>query len=163
GPIVDLVDGEVAADAVDRVRVFLTRKLRDSRDVRLLLSPVEELSPVFVSGLATVAARMPVVLFFGTFEQTGAFLGGWLRELVTGRYGALPLAVLLVVAGRLPLDANRWSELLGLVAPVPLAVFTEAETRQLLAAQGVSDERTVEVILALSGGLPLLVDMLAKN
>jgi tetratricopeptide (TPR) repeat protein len=163
GPVVDLVDGELAAEAVDRVRVFLTRTLRDSRDVRLLLSPAEELSPVFVSGLATVAARVPVVLFFDTFEQTGAFLDGWLRDLLAGRYGELPLAVLLVVAGRLPLDANRWSEFLGLVEPVPLAVFTEAEARQLLAVKGVTDERTVEVILALSGGLPLLVDMLAKN
>lgn len=55
GPIVDLVDADLAADAVDRVRVFLASKLRDSRDVRLLLSPVEELSPVFVSGLTKAA------------------------------------------------------------------------------------------------------------
>lgn len=163
GPVVDLVDGEQAADAADRVRVFLAGKLRDSRDVRLLLSPVEELSPAFVTGLRKTAARGPVVLFFDTFEQTGAFLDGWLRDLLAGRYGDLPVEVLLVVAGRLPLDPNRWSEYLGLVAPVPLVVFTEVETRQLLAAQGVTDERTVEVILALSGGLPLLVDTLAKN
>ena len=162
-PVVDLVGGDLVADAVDQARVFLTRKLRDSRDVRLLLSPTEELSPVFVSGLVKQAARGPVALFFDTFEQTSAFLDGWLLDLLAGRYGDLPTSLVLVVAGRLPLDSNRWSDYLSLVAPVPLAPFTEAETRQLLTAEGVTEERTVQVIMGLSGGLPLLVDMLAKN
>ncbi len=162
-PVVDLVDGDTAADAVDRVREFLVGKVRDSREVRLLLSPTRELSPDFVAALSRVAARRPVCLFFDTFEQTGAFLSDWLRDLLLGEYGALSTNVTFVVAGRLPLDPNGWSELLGLVAPVPLNPFTDAEARQLLAAQGVTDPRAVETILALSGGLPLLIDMLAKS
>lgn len=162
-PVVDLVDGDTAADAVDRVREFLVGKVRDSREVRLLLSPTRELSPGFVAALSRIAARRPVCLFFDTFEQTGAFLSDWLRDLLLGEYGALSTNVTIVVAGRLPLDPNGWSELLGLVAPVPLNPFTDAEARQLLAAQGVTDPRAVETILALSGGLPLLIDMLAKS
>jgi hypothetical protein len=51
----------------------------------------------------------------------------------------------------------------AVLADVPLAPFTEAEARQLLAGKGVTDERVVEVILNLSGRLPLLVAMLAEN
>ena len=47
-------------------------------DVRLMLSPVEELSPVFVAGLGKAASRGPAALFFDTYEQTSAcwVLGG---------------------------------------------------------------------------------------
>ncbi|MGH3709972.1 MAG: tetratricopeptide repeat protein, partial [Pseudonocardiaceae bacterium] len=163
GPVVDLVDSETAAQAVDQMRIFLTRKLRNSQDVRLLLFPVDELTPVFVTEIRKLATERPVVLFFDTFEQTGDFLEEWLLELITGRYGPLPSTTTLVVAGRLPLDSNRWSEYLGLVAPVPLAPFTETESRQFLMSVGVTDEHTIETIISVTGGLPLLVDMLARK
>jgi hypothetical protein len=63
GPVVDLVDSEAAAQAVDQMRVFLARKLRDSQDVRLLLFPVDELTPAFVNGVTKLAIERPVVLF----------------------------------------------------------------------------------------------------
>jgi tetratricopeptide (TPR) repeat protein len=162
-PVVELIDGETAADAVDRVRQFLIGKVRDSKEVRLLLSPTRELAPLFVSALRKVAGGQPVVLFLDTFEQTSAFLEDWLIDVLLGEYGELPTTVAMVVAGRLPLDPNRWSEVLGLVGPVPLAPFTRAETLQFLTAQGVTDPRTAEAIMTLSGGLPLLTDMLAKS
>jgi tetratricopeptide (TPR) repeat protein len=162
-PVIELVDGETAADAIDRVRQFLVGKVRDSKEVRLLLSPTQELSPLFVTALTKIANQQPVVLFFDTFEQTDAFLEDWLLDVLFGEYGELPTTITMVIAGRLPLDPNRWSELLGLVAPVPLSPFTEAETRQFLTAHGVTDRHTAETIIALSGGLPLLTDMLAKS
>ncbi|KAJ1567157.1 hypothetical protein HK405_006947, partial [Cladochytrium tenue] len=59
-PIVDLLDPQSAAEAADQVRVYLSGKFTDSRDVRLLLDPVRELSPVFVQCLRKAAARQPV-------------------------------------------------------------------------------------------------------
>lgn len=162
-PVVELVDGDTAADAVDRVRQFLTAKVRDSREVHLMLYPTEELGPLFAQSLARIAGARPVVLFFDTFEQSGIVLEDWLADLMSGAHGELPASISLVIAGRLPLDTNRWAELFDLIAPAPLAVFTDVETRQLLAAHDVTDSGTVEAIMSLSGGLPLLVDMLAKS
>jgi hypothetical protein len=45
---------------------------------------------------------------------------------------------------------------------MPLEVFTDAEARELLADRGVSAESVIEVILGLSGRLPVLVAMLAQ-
>ncbi|MFF5077891.1 tetratricopeptide repeat protein [Actinoplanes sp. NPDC000266] len=162
-PIVDLVDGESAADAVDRARQYVVGKIRDFREAKLLLSPAQELSPTFMEALGRIAIQRRVVLFFDTFEQTGVFLEDWLLDVMLGAHGDLPSTVTLVIAGRHPLDANAWSELLDLVAAVPLNPFTDAEARQLLGAQGITDPHTIETILALSGGLPLLTDMLAKG
>ncbi|SNY52508.1 ATP-binding protein [Paractinoplanes atraurantiacus] len=162
-PLVDLVDGETAADAVDRARQYVIGKIRDFREAKLLLSPTQELSPAFLEALGRISTGQPVVLFFDTFEQTGVFLEDWLLDVMLGTYGDLPGTVTLVIAGRHPLDPNAWSELLDLVAAAPLNPFTDAESRQLLSAQGITDPRTVDTIIALSGGLPLLTDMLAKG
>ncbi|MFI5897221.1 tetratricopeptide repeat protein [Actinoplanes sp. NPDC051513] len=162
-PVVELIDGDTAADAVDRVRQFLATKVRDSHEVRLMLYPTEELGPLFADALRRIASRRPVVLFFDTFEQSGIVLEDWLIELMSGTHGEIPATVSMVIAGRLPLDINRWAGLLRLIAPLPLAVFTDVETRQLLAAHEVTDARTIDTIMSLAGGLPLLVDMLAKS
>ncbi|HTQ90470.1 MAG TPA: hypothetical protein VMK84_13360, partial [Streptosporangiaceae bacterium] len=66
------------------------RKFSDHAERRLLLSPTEELTPVFVTDLNRVAADRPVVLLFDTYEHTAPILDKWLRELYAGRYGGLP-------------------------------------------------------------------------
>jgi tetratricopeptide (TPR) repeat protein len=50
-----------------------------------------------------------------------------------------------------------------MLADIPLLPFTESEARQLLTDKGVTDERVVQVILSVSGRLPLLVAMLAES
>lgn len=44
-----------------------------------------------------------------------------------------------------------------------MEVFTEAETRALLAARGVTEPGAVEAVLQLSMGLPLLVELCALS
>jgi Flp pilus assembly protein TadD len=161
-PIIDLIDGDAAGHTADQMRRFLARKFT-SREIRLLLSPVSELTPLFITGLGVAAAKRPVTLFVDTYEQTGQFLDAWLLDLFTGVYGDLPDQLVVTIAGQRPLrSTGRWSELLSVVAPIPLSPFTEAEARQLLTAKGVTDERVIEIILGLSGRLPLLVATLAQ-
>ncbi|HEX5493846.1 MAG TPA: tetratricopeptide repeat protein [Mycobacteriales bacterium] len=166
-PVVGAVAAEVDPDAlgrnVDQLRMFLSRKFHDHRDVQLVLSPVEELTPAFVTELSEAAGDRPIALFFDTFERTSAFLEPWLLDLLGGRYGALPANLVITVAGQHPLDPNRWSAFLGLRDDTGLEVFTPAEARNLLAGRGITDERTTEVILEISGRLPLLVAMLAQS
>ena len=69
---------------------------------------------------------------------------------------------MITISGQLPLDVNRSGDYLGIRADMPLEIFNETETRALLAGRGVTDERVIDVIIRLSGRLPLLVAMLAE-
>jgi tetratricopeptide (TPR) repeat protein len=162
GPFAKDLNTEAVAVQVDRMRTYLSRKLRNQHDVRLMLSPVDELTPTFVGDLRAIAAHQPVALFCDTYERTGAFLDTWLQDLLAGRYGDLPTSIVLTVAGQHPLDINTWGDYLSIRTDLQLKVFTDGEARELLATRGVTDNRVAEVILGLTARLPVLVAMLAE-
>ncbi|MER5462513.1 tetratricopeptide repeat protein [Streptomyces sp. NPDC002668] len=165
GAVAGAMDPQQVAHGTDRLRAALSVRFRNHTDVQLVMTPVRVLTPVFLEDLAEVAERRPwVVLFLDVFERTGAVLDEWLRDVLVGEvYPGLPDNVLAVLSGQGRLDARYWGDHLDLVAQVPLDVFTEDETRQLLAAQGVTDEHVIQIILHLTGRLPVLVDTLAQN
>ncbi|GAA3085340.1 hypothetical protein GCM10020254_32140 [Streptomyces goshikiensis] len=165
GAFTGAVDPNQVAAGADRVKALLSTRLRTHGDVELVLSPLDALTPVFLEELSDVARRHPwVVLFFDTYERTGPVLDTWLRDvLVSERHGELPANVLVTLAGQSRLAARCWEDWYDLVTDWPLEVFTDAEARQLLAGKGVTDERVVEVILRLSGRLPVLVSTLAES
>ncbi|MFJ8441881.1 tetratricopeptide repeat protein [Kitasatospora griseola] len=165
GAFTGALDANQVAAGAEQLKGVLSARLRSHEDVQLVLSPVRALAPVFLQELAEIAQRRSwVVLFFDTYERTGPVLDSWLRDvLVSDRYGELPANVLVVLAGQGRLDAQCWGDWLDLVADLPLDVFTETEARQLLAAKGVTDEHVIEVVLRLSGRLPLLVSTLAES
>lgn len=123
------------------------------------------LNRAFVAELARLCGRDGpwVVLFLDTWELTGRHLDAWVRELVDGAYGEVPLDVVIVLAGRDELSERDWGTLRPAVVDVPLDVFTEQETRELLAARGVTDPEVVEAVTGLSMRLPLLVALLAQT
>ena len=161
GPFLAPVDAAAVADQANQAREYLARKFSDYRDVRLLLSPADELTPVFVAGLNRAAAGRTVALFFDTYERTGLLLDKWLCSLYAGRYGYLPETLVTTISGQKPLDPNLWSEYLPVIADIPLEPFNKAEARQFLASKGITDETTIQVILALSERLPLWLATLA--
>ncbi|MEU8709351.1 tetratricopeptide repeat protein [Streptomyces sp. NPDC048565] len=165
GAFVGAVDPQQVALGADRLRTALNTRLRSHDDVQLVMNPVAVLAPVFLDDLAEVAERCErVVLFFDVYERTGPVLDGWLHDIVFGEeYGGLPVNVQIVLSGQLRLDTRVWGDRLGQVTDVCLEVFTEEEARTLLATHGVTDEPSVELVLRLSGRLPLLVDMLARS
>ncbi|MFC8718029.1 tetratricopeptide repeat protein [Kitasatospora sp. NPDC057198] len=164
GAFTAALDANQVAAGAEQLKGMLSARFRSHDDAQLVLSPVRTLTPVFLQDLAEVAQKHSwVVLFFDTYERTGPLLDGWIRDvLVSDRYGELPANVLVVLAGQGRLDAQCWGDWLDLVTDLPLEVFTESEARQLLAAKGVTDEHVIEVILQLSGRLPLLVSTLAE-
>ncbi len=163
GVVADLVDEEPAAALGGDFAAYVARKIRNRDDVRLVLEPVEILTPLLLAGLRRVAEKHLVILFFDTYERVGDFLDPWLRNLLEGRYGDVPVNILLVVAGRNELDRNHWAHYEGLLVRLSLDPFTEAETRDYLTRREVTDEQTMDVILNLSGRLPLLVATLAAG
>ncbi|MFF2353243.1 tetratricopeptide repeat protein [Kitasatospora sp. NPDC058115] len=133
---------------------------------------VEEsaLSRAFVAELARLCdrdrdrrqGRRPwVVLFLDTWELTGRYLDGWLRETLDDAFGPLPLEVVFVLAGRDELAEREWAPWRPVLVDVPLEVFTEQEARDLMAARGVTDPLVVDAVLRMSMRLPLLVALLA--
>ncbi len=163
GGIADSVDADALATQADQLRVFLGRKFRRHEDVRLLLSPLDVLTPVLIRDLADAGRRHALALFFDTYEQTGLVLDGWVRSVLDGAYGELPEDLVVTVAGRSPLETGGWASYLGVMADVPLKPFTDAEARQFLAERRISDDRVIQVILNVSGKLPLLLATLAEN
>ncbi|MFI9783783.1 tetratricopeptide repeat protein [Kitasatospora sp. NPDC051984] len=165
GAFTGALDANQVAAGAEQLKGMLSARFRSHEDVQLVLSPVEALAPVFLQELTEIAQRRSwVVLFFDTYERTGPMLDTWLRDvLLSDRYGELPANVLVVLAGQGRLDAQCWGDWMDLVADLPLDVFTETEARQLLAAKGVTDEHVIEVVLRLSGRLPLLVSTLAES
>ncbi|MFE1772668.1 tetratricopeptide repeat protein [Streptomyces sp. NPDC059008] len=165
GAVTGSLDARQVARGAERLRGLLSARLRNHDDVQLVMSPQEVLTPVFVREVSAVADEVPwLALFFDTYERTGPLLDVWLRDvLVTDRYGPLAPNVVVTLAGQTSLDRRCWADSLDCVAELPLDAFTEAEARQFLATRGIVDERIVEVILRLSGGLPVLVSTLAEN
>ena len=130
-------------------------------EVRLLLEPVEVLTPLLLEDLHRVAEKHSIGLFFDTYEHTCEYLDDWLRDVFNGRYGTVPANTVFCIAGRDELDKNRWGAYEGLLARILLEPFTEEEARNYLTRKGITDKRVVETILHLSGCLPLLIATLA--
>jgi len=160
GGLADFVDPAALAD---QLGPLVARKFRRAEDARILLSPLDVLTPSFVQSITRAGRRRPIVLFFDTYEKTRPLLDGWLRAMLAGRYGDLPQDLVVVIAGRHPLDLRNWASYRGLLADMPLPPFSEAEARQLLSTKDVTNEQVIRVILEVSGGLPLLVAVLAEK
>ncbi|MET9411209.1 tetratricopeptide repeat protein [Streptomyces sp. NPDC002935] len=156
---------EQVAAGLDRARAAVGNRLRSHEDTRLVLSPLEMLTPCFLADLRSVAERKPwLVLFFDTYERTASLLDTWLRDVLLNEvYGTVPVNIQTVLCGQGRLDPACWADSLDLVTEIPLEPFTEDEARALLAAHGVTDERVTHLVLSLSGRLPVLLDALARS
>ncbi|MEH1951707.1 MAG: tetratricopeptide repeat protein [Nostoc sp.] len=161
GAVFDFVDEDAFATQAGEWASYVAKKITNKDEVRLVQEPEEVLTPLFLQDIFKIAKETAVVLFFDTYERTGEFLDNWLREILEGRHGEVSLNILITIAGRHELDKNHWASYEGLIARFPLEPFTEEEAQQYLTRKGITDNRIIEVILRLSGNLPLLVGMLA--
>ncbi|MGW1211015.1 tetratricopeptide repeat protein [Streptomyces sp. NPDC002499] len=165
GALAGVLDAGQLAQGAERLRAGLSARFRSQEDVQLVLAPERVLTPVLLGELDEAASAVPwVVLFFDTFERTGAFLDEWLHELMdSDQYGTLAPNVVVVTSGQRPFDTARWGAFADFMTDLPLGPFTDAEARGLLAGKGVVDEPVVEEVLRLTGGLPVLVSTLAEQ
>jgi hypothetical protein len=161
GSLLAPVDAAAVAEQANQARSYIARKLRDHTDVSLLMSPTDELSQAFVRGLNRLGASRQLALFFDTYERTSQLLDRWLRDLYAGKYGDLPVTLVSTISGQYPLNANLWADYISVKADVPLEPFTVSETKQFLASKGITDESVVDVILNVSGRLPMWLATLA--
>jgi hypothetical protein len=163
GAVFDFIDEDAVASQAGEWASYVAKKLTNKDEVRLIQEPVEVLTPLFLQDISKLAEKSGVALFFDTYESTEDFLDNWLREILEGRYGEVPLNILVIIAGRQELDKNHWAPYEGLMIRFPLEPFTEEEAQQYLTRKGITNSRVIEVILRLSGRLPLLVATLAAE
>ncbi len=161
----EFVDSNAVAEKSGELLSFAWKKLRNQDEVQLVTEPLEVLTPLFLEEMTRIAERQRVVLLLDTYEVTGKFLDDWLRAVLDCRYGEdLTDNFRLCIAGRDPLDRNAWAQLEPCVARSPLEPFTEDEARRFLVGKGVASKAVIGQIWKLSsGGLPLLVSMMAQN
>jgi tetratricopeptide (TPR) repeat protein len=163
GALTEFVDSDAVAAQANRFRTYLVQRFGKRSDIDLLFSPIEVLTRSFVDSINRVTAERQAVLFLDTFERTAPYLESWLLDLFSGKFGGLSANVVTVIAGQQSLADNRWSPLRSLIAAHPLEPFTEAEACGFLAQRGVTSEAVVDVILPLSGRIPMWLATLAEN
>ncbi len=142
---VDLIGAEVVESQFSALSGWLYQKLKNKDEVRLVLEPEAELTPLFVEDLNRIAQHCQVVLMFDTFEDTGPTLLPWLLKLFEGDYGDLSEYLSFVFAGR-SFDVHAWLPVQPLLQCYNLEPFTPEETKTYLANQGVTDPDTVDQI-----------------
>ena len=163
GAVTPFLDEDAVANQAGDWAAYVAKKIGNKDEVRLVQKPVEVLTPLFLQDLGKVAEQKNLLLLFDTYERTVGFLDSWLREILEGHYGDLPINIILVIAGREELERNHWADYQGAIARISLEPFTEEEARQYLSRKGITNPQIIDVILRLSGRLPLLLATLAAE
>jgi tetratricopeptide (TPR) repeat protein len=163
GTVLDLVDQDALATQVGEWTTYIARKIGNKDEIKLVLQPEEVLTPLFLEDLNEVANRHLVCLFFDTYEETGNFLDDWLINVLAGDHGEVSPNLAIIIAGRNELDRNQWAQYEGLIAHLLLEPFTEDEAKDYLNRKGITNQKVIDIVLELSGRLPLLVATLAAG
>ena len=163
GVVMDLVNEDAIVTQAGEWAEYVRRRLTNKDEVRLLLRPAQELTPIFLSELGKISDETTLVIILDTYENTSVYLDDWLRGILDGRFGEIPPDIIFVIGGREQLDRDLWLAYSGVIAFISLEAFSEKEATAYLIQRGISDERVIDVILKLSGRLPLLVALLAAG
>lgn len=163
GVAFEFVDEDALATQAGDWMTYIAQKISNKDEVRLIQDPVEVLTPLFLEELHKIAEKETVAFFFDTYERTAEYLDDWLRGLLDGQFGDVPANLIISIAGQHELDKNRWAPYEELIARLPLEPFSEEEALDYLARKGITDDKLVQIIIKLSGRLPLLVATLASE
>jgi len=161
GAVTPFLDEDAISSQVGDWTSFVAKKIGNKDEVLLVQEPLEVLTPLFLQDLCKIAEKVNLALFFDTYERTSSFLDLWFRDILENRYGDLPSNIMLVISGRDELEKDKWCDFEPLLIRFSLEPFTEGEARDFLARKGITNKQVIEVILKLSGRLPLLVATLA--
>lgn len=163
GLVTPFVDEEMLAAKAGEWSAYFLKKHWNTDEVLLVQKPIKVLTPIFLEEIYDVSEKANIILFFDTYERTSRFLNDWLWEVVENIYGDLPLNLIIVTAGREELERTRWIDYSDLIARCPLEPFSPDETKQYLIQQGITNPKIIDLIIHLSGCLPILVATLATK
>ena len=162
GVAADYVDEKAAGDAMADLAQYAFTRWGNKDETLLVREPEKILTPLFVELLNEATEKQRLVVMFDVFERTSSTLSSWIIELVDGKHGDFSSWASFIVSGRDPLE-QHWTELAGLMSHVQLEPFTLDETAIYLSNQNIKDEMLVKQIYEDTGGLPVLVELLAST
>lgn len=160
GVFAEYVDEKEASDALSQGVSYLIDRFSNRDDVKLLREPENILTPLFIDLLNLACEKHRVVLMFDVFERTCEALEPWLIECLNFQYGECDTYITFVISGRDQID-QHWTEFASSICHVSLEPFTSDETCIYLANRGITDEILVNQIHEDTGGLPVLIELLA--
>ncbi len=161
-PLLDSIDQKATSDALAQLAKFGFSKWSNKDEKILLLETEQILTPLFINLLKKVFEKRPLVLMFDVFERTSQSLSRWLLQLFNFEYGEFDTTLTFVIAGRDPLE-QHWTGLTGGICHIALEPFTLEETQLYLVNQGITDDSLIMQIYEDTGGLPVLVELLAAT
>ncbi|MDA8388469.1 MAG: tetratricopeptide repeat protein, partial [Nitrospiraceae bacterium] len=160
GVFAEYVNEKEAGEALTQGISYLIDRFRNKDEVQLLREPEKILTPLFMSLLNAACAKHRVVLMFDVFERTYEALEPWLIECLNFKYGECDSYLTFVISGRDQLD-QHWTEIASSICHINLEPFIQEETRLYLANRGIIEESIVTQIHEDTGGLPVLIELLA--
>lgn len=140
---------------------YVAQKFSNKDERVLLLETDAELTRHFLTDLNKHAEDGRCVLYFDTFEKTAPTIENWLVDMLGGKFGAFSGNVLFIIAGRFSLG-QPWTKFKKAIQQVELHEFTEAEARDYLIRNNITDEKQIASLIQLSNRLPVLLALLAS-
>jgi hypothetical protein len=162
GPFFVDTDPKAAGEALAELMNYGLTRWGNKDEVQLLREPERILTPLFIELLTQACDQQRLILMFDVFERTSDTLSPWLLALFNFEYGEFDTRLTFVISGRDPLE-QHWTDLAGSICHVPLEPFTPDETRLYLSNRSITDEWLVAQIHEDTGGLPVLVELLAAT
>ncbi|PSR08595.1 MAG: hypothetical protein C7N36_21725 [Bacteroidetes bacterium] len=143
---------------------FAYRKLTNKDEVKLVLEPLEVLTPLWVAAFNDLLEKKHVLLSFDTYETANSELDQWLVRLLKDEFGELEdTNFLVVIAGRSPLDGSSWHNFASVTLSFLLDRFTEEEATSYLQKRGITNQAVITEILAISNCLPVYLALLGDT
>ena len=161
-PFLEFVDEKAAGEALGELLQYSISKWGNKDEVQLLREPESILTPLFLKLIHKACEKKRLVIMFDVFERTGDILTSWLLALFNFEYGEFAIKLSFVISGRDPLD-QQWTDLAGMICYIRLEPFTLEETKLYLTNQGIADVDLSNQIYEDTGGLPVLVELLAAT
>jgi tetratricopeptide (TPR) repeat protein len=161
-PFLEGADEKAAGETVAALFKYAIDRFGNKDEVFLLREPERVLTPHFLELLSKASENRRLVLMLDVFEVTSLALTPWLLALFKFEFGGLDTNVCFVISGRDPLE-QHWTELAGVLCLLIIEPFTPEETRIYLNNQGITNDRIITQIHEDTGGLPVLVELLAST
>ncbi len=153
-----------AGSAMAEAGKYVLSRWSNKDEVHLLREPEKTLTPLFVNLLNEATEKQRQVIMLDVFERSEKLLSPWLLNLFSPplKYGKLSAWVSFVISGRDQLN-QRWTDLGKRLTRLALEPFELKETREYLINRSITDEALIEQIHNDTGGLPVLVELLAAT